>query len=85
MPTKEQAISVDQDSSTKSLGQSLDEAGKPTKFIFDVALSTAIAANGERQADSPGSQGSAHSRHARQDESLLARRELSLHRPDLPL
>ena len=50
MPTKEQAISGDQDSSTKSLGQSPDEAGKPTKFIFDVALSTAIAANGERRA-----------------------------------
>ena len=50
MPTEEQAISGDQDSSTKSLGQSPDEAGKPTKFIFDVALSTAIAANGERRA-----------------------------------
>src|SRR5664279_4908507 len=50
MPTKEQAIDVDQDISTKPLGQNLDEAGKPTKFIFDVDLSTAIAGNGERQA-----------------------------------
>ena len=49
MRTKEQAIGVDQDISTKSLRQRLDEAGKPTKFIFDMALSTAIAANGERQ------------------------------------
>ena len=57
MPTKERAISGDQDGSTKSLGQSLDEAGKPTKFIFDVALSTAIAANGERQAAAPAPKG----------------------------
>src|SRR5664280_1342763 len=53
MPTKEQAISGDQDNSTKSLGRSRDQAGKPTKFVFDVALSTAIAANGERQAAAP--------------------------------
>ena len=50
MPTKEQAIGVDRDISSKSLRQNLGEADKPTKFIFDVALSTAIAANGERQA-----------------------------------
>ena len=29
MPTEEHTIAVDQDVSTKSLGQSLDEAGKP--------------------------------------------------------
>ena len=57
MPTKEQAIGVDQDISTKSLSQSVDEAGKPTKFIFDVALSTAIAANGGRQAAAPAPEG----------------------------
>src|ERR1017187_1252382 len=44
MPTKEQATSVDQDSRT-SRGQNLDQAGKPTKFVFDAALSTAVAAN----------------------------------------
>jgi len=53
MPTKEQAIGVDQDISTGSLRQSLDEAGKPTTFIFDVDLSTAIAANGQPQATVP--------------------------------
>ena len=56
MPTKEQAI-VDHDSRPISTGQSLDEAGKPTKFIFDVALSTAIAANGQRQATVPAPKG----------------------------
>jgi hypothetical protein len=48
MPTKEQATSVDQDSRT-SRGQNLDQAGKPTKFVFDAALSTAVAANGQPQ------------------------------------
>ena len=57
MPTKEQAIVVDQDISTKSLRQSLDEAGKPTKFIFDVDLSTAIAANGHPHATIPSPKG----------------------------
>ena len=57
MATKEQVISVAQDSGTKSMSQSLDEAGKPTKFIFDVALSTAIAANGQRQTKVPDPKG----------------------------
>ena len=48
MPTKEQATSVDQDSRT-SRGQNLDQAGKPTKFVFDAALSTAVAANDQPQ------------------------------------
>ena len=48
MPTKEQATSVDQDSRT-SRGQNLDQAGKPTKFVFDAALSTAVAANDQHQ------------------------------------
>ena len=56
MPTKEQAI-VDHDSRSISTGQSLDEAGKSTKFIFDVALSTAIAANLERHAAAPAPKG----------------------------
>ena len=57
MPTKEHTITVDQDVSTKSLGQSLDEAGKPTKFVFDVDLSTAIAANGQPHATVPSPKG----------------------------
>jgi hypothetical protein len=43
MPTKKRAIKVDQDMGQISHGQSLDQADKPTKFIFDAALSTAIA------------------------------------------
>ncbi len=57
MPTKEQSTVIDQDTSTGSLGQSLDEAGKPTKFIFDVDLSTAIAANGQPHATVPSPKG----------------------------
>ncbi|MGC2513786.1 MAG: hypothetical protein WA383_04640, partial [Terriglobales bacterium] len=53
MPTEEHTITVDQDVSTKSLSQSLEEAGKPTKFIFDVDLSTAIAATGHPHATVP--------------------------------
>jgi hypothetical protein len=49
MPTKEQALSVDKDGRT-SRGQNLDQAGKPIKFVFDAALSTAVAANGHRPA-----------------------------------
>ena len=56
MPTKEQANSVDQDSLT-SRGQNLDQADKPTKFVFDAALSTAVAANGQRQTKVPKSEG----------------------------
>ncbi len=57
MPTKELTIAVDQDISTKPQGQSLDEGGKPTKFIFDVDLSTAIAANGQPHATVPSPKG----------------------------
>ena len=57
MPTKEQAIKVDQDSSPISRGQSLDQADKPTKFVFDVALSTAIAASGQPHKKVPNPKG----------------------------
>ena len=33
--------------------QSVDQAGKPPEFLFDPCLSTAIAANGKRQAIVP--------------------------------
>src|ERR1017187_1871597 len=55
MPAKEQAVSVDH--SPKSPGQSRDQAGKPPKFAFDVPLSTAIAANGQRQTKAPAPKG----------------------------
>ncbi len=48
MSTKEQAIHDDQESSPKS--QSKGQAGNPSTFAFDVALSTAVAANGKRKA-----------------------------------
>ena len=53
MPTKEQTIEVDQDSSGPSGNQNPHQAGKPTKFIFDAALSTAVAANGQRPTKAP--------------------------------
>jgi xylulose-5-phosphate/fructose-6-phosphate phosphoketolase len=58
MPAKEQTITVDQDTSAKSRPKNLDRIAKPDKFIFDAALSTAVAANGHwptraPQADGP--------------------------------
>ena len=52
MPTKEQALSVDKYGRT-SRGQNLGQAGKPIEFVFDAALSTAVAANGHRPAKAP--------------------------------
>jgi len=48
MLTKEVIGRGDQDG-----GQSRNQTGKPREFVFDVALSTAIAANDERQAKVP--------------------------------
>ncbi|MGB8060281.1 MAG: hypothetical protein WCF26_00105 [Candidatus Sulfotelmatobacter sp.] len=53
MLTKEQTIEVDQASSSKSRPKNLDRTPKPTKFIFDAALSTAVAANGQRPTKAP--------------------------------
>ena len=53
MPTKERTINVEQDSSGTSGDQNLPQPGKPTKFIFDAALSTAVAANGQHAAKTP--------------------------------
>jgi len=53
MPTKEQTIEVDRDSSSKSPAKTLDRTPKPPKFIFDAALSTAVAANGQRPTKTP--------------------------------
>jgi hypothetical protein len=57
IPAKERAINVDQDRSPTSRGQSPDQVGKPTKFIFDVALSTAIEANGQTHTKVPNPKG----------------------------
>jgi hypothetical protein len=38
------------DMATTELLLSADQSAKPSKFMFDVTLSTAIAANGKREA-----------------------------------
>ena len=85
MATKELPINVDQDGIPQSFSKNFDQTGNSSGFIFDVTLSTAIAANGKSEAKSPNAQGAAFARDARQDESLLARGKLSVHRPDLPV
>ena len=51
MSTKEQAIHDDHESSPTS--QSKGQASNPPTFTFNVALSTAVAVNGEREATAP--------------------------------
>jgi len=46
MTSRDQGIGIDQDVSATSPGEILDPVAKVAPFIFDVALSTAIAANG---------------------------------------
>jgi hypothetical protein len=53
MATTEQTIGIDQHQGSTLMDQTRDEAAKPSKFIFDVALSTAIAANGKGEAAAP--------------------------------
>ena len=53
MPTKEQRIEVDQASNSKSQLKNLDRTPERSKFIFDAALSTAVAANGRRPTKTP--------------------------------
>ncbi|MGA9688785.1 MAG: hypothetical protein WBQ81_18645, partial [Candidatus Sulfotelmatobacter sp.] len=53
MPTKEQTIEVGQATSSKSRLKNLDQTPKTSKFRFDAALSTAVAANGKRPSKAP--------------------------------
>ena len=53
MPTKEQTIAVDQATSSKSRPNNLDRTPERSEFIFDAALSTAVAANGQRPTKAP--------------------------------
>jgi xylulose-5-phosphate/fructose-6-phosphate phosphoketolase len=53
MATKELPISGDQNSIPQSVGKNLDQAGNSSGFIFDVSLSTAIAADGKVEAQVP--------------------------------
>jgi hypothetical protein len=55
MPTSGKTITLDQDSSPKSPDEDVAKVSAGATFILDVALSTAIAANGirEREAEVP--------------------------------
>jgi hypothetical protein len=53
MPTKEQTIEVDQATRSKSRPKNLDRNPERSNFIFDATLSTAVAANGQRQVKKP--------------------------------
>src|ERR1035438_1555151 len=53
MATKELPISSDLDGIPQSVGKNLDQAGNSSGFIFDVALSTSIAADGRVEAETP--------------------------------
>ena len=50
MATKELPISVDQDGIPQSFSKNFDQTGNSSGFIFDVSLSTAIAADGKSEA-----------------------------------
>ena len=53
MATKELPISADQDGIPQSFSKNFDQTGNSSGFIFDVNLSTAIAANGKVEAQAP--------------------------------
>jgi hypothetical protein len=53
MSTKELPINSAQDSIPRSLSKNFDQTANSSGFIFDVALSTAIAANGKVEAQAP--------------------------------
>ncbi len=56
MATTELPISVDEDDSPQPFSKNFDQFGNSSGFIFDVSLSTAIAADGKNEvesADSP--------------------------------
>ena len=51
--TKELPVNVDQDGTPQSLSKNFDQTGNSSGFIFDVSLSTAIAADGKLEAQAP--------------------------------
>src|ERR1035437_6368874 len=53
MATKELPINADQDGIPQSLSKNFDQTGNSSGFIFDVSLSTAIAADGKLEAQAP--------------------------------
>ena len=56
MATKELPINADQDGIPESLSKNFDQSGNSSGFIFDVTLSTAIAADGKIEAQSADAQ-----------------------------
>src|ERR1035441_8206070 len=57
MATKELPISADQDVIPQSFSKNFDQTGNSSGFVFDVNLSTAIAANGKAEVQAPVPQG----------------------------
>jgi hypothetical protein len=59
MGTKELPINinVEQDDFSQSTSKSFDQTGDPSGFLFDVSLSTAIAAKGKFEAQAPTPEG----------------------------
>ena len=57
MATKELLISAEQDGIPQSFSKNFDQTGNSSGFIFDVNLSTAIAANGKTEAQAPAPKG----------------------------
>ena len=53
MPTKELPIKVEKDDTPRSFSKNFDQTGNSSGFIFDVTLSTAIAASGKVEAQAP--------------------------------
>jgi hypothetical protein len=53
MATKELPINANQDGIPESFSKNFDQFGNSSGFIFDVSLSTAIAADGKNEARAP--------------------------------
>ena len=49
MATKELPINADQDGIPESFSKNFDQYGNSSGFIFDVRLSTAVAADGKNE------------------------------------
>ena len=84
MATKELPINADQDGIPQSLSKNFDQTGNSSGFIFDESYRRRLRQMAKTKPSSE-TQRSAFARIARQDESLLAGSELSMHRPDLPV
>ena len=85
MATKELPIKVEKDDTPQPFSKNFDQSGNSSGFIFDVSSVDRDCGRRQKRRESPKAQGTALAGDARQDESLLARGKLSLHRPDLPL